>query len=368
MRVKFRKLLTASRLGLAVGLVGIPLAGWTQANTPTQAEIWRQANDAVGQFKRGHADVLKREQNHTAASPSEPAPGTPLAVANAQDAVRLAWKAHPNLAPAMGRLGVETLDAIATGRWEAVDTRLTRRTEGGDDVLRIAAQARKDWVYALAAQINVQQSKDMLQAAQSARELGDRMVSVGNWSKIQQAPLQMAQAAAQMNVHKSRLAWVQSQNRVLKSFGKVGVYQALDLPGKMPDLPKSTVAQEVVQSRAQRIQDQLYTAERLVNRDNLTQAWAAYEAAFENAKLAVEVLALHQFVTEETVLHYNGMLKSTWDVLTESQNQIQAAMAAVNAQRDFEIAQIDLDWVLLGGEPSGFVALGGGDSAAASGQ
>jgi outer membrane protein TolC len=214
------------------------------------------------------------------------------------------------------------------------------------------------------AQINFQQSKEMLQAAESARELGDRMVTVGNWSKIQQAPLQIAQAAAQMNVRKSRLAWVQIQNRMLKSFGKVGMYQSLDMPSKMPDLPKSIATSEALQSRDKAIQDQLSYAARFVHRDNLTQAIAAYEAAFENAKLAVEVLKLHQFVTEETVLHYNGMLKSTWDVLTESQNQIQAAMAAVNAQRDFEIAQIDLDWVLLGGEPSGFVALGGGDSAA----
>ena len=75
-----------------------------------------------------------------------------------------------------------------------------------------------------------------------------------------------------------------------------------------------------------------------------------------------------QFVTEETVLHYNGMLKSTWDVLTESQNQIQASAAAVNAQRDFAIAKIDLEWVLLGGEPTGFITLGGGDAAPAAGQ
>jgi outer membrane protein TolC len=105
-----------------------------------------------------------------------------------------------------------------------------------------------------------------------------------------------------------------------------------------------------------------------VNRDNVFQAYAAYQGAFATATLAQEVLKLHQFVTEETVLHYNGMLKSTWDVLTESQNQIQASSAAVNAQRDFEMARIDLEWVLLGGEPAGFVSLAGGDAAPAAGQ
>jgi outer membrane protein TolC len=344
--------------------------GWAQVNAPSQEENWRRANDAVGQFKRGHADVLKWEQSNTSPTsiPTEQPFGASLAVATVQDAIRLVWKAHPNLAPTISHLSVDAIDSIASSRWDRVDARLTRRVEGLDELLSATAQARKDWVDAVVAQVNFQQSKEMLQAAESARELGDRMVTVGNWSKIQQAPLQIAQVAAQMNVRKSRLAWVQIQNRMLKSFGKVGMYQSLDMPSKMPDLPKSIATSEALQSRDKAIQDQLYYAARFVHRDNLTQAIAAYEAAFENAKLAVEVLKLHQFVTEETVLHYNGMLKSTWDVLTESQNQIQAAMAAVNAQRDFEIAQIDLDWVLLGGEPSGFVALGGGDSAPASGQ
>jgi outer membrane protein TolC len=278
----------------------------------------------------------------------------------------MAWKVHPDLKPVIAQLGANTLDAIVSGRWDAVDVRLTRRVEGVTELLAIAAQARKDWVNALAAQLSLQQSRQLLQAAESARELGDRMVAVGNWSKIQQAPLQMAHAAALMSVQRSRLASVQAQNRLLKSFGQVGQYQTLAMPGKMQDLPKSTIADDVLQSRGKAIQNQLFHAERFVNRDNLFQATAAYQAAFENAKLANEVLKFRQFVTEETVLHYNGMLKSTWDVLTESQNQIQASTAAVNAQRDFEIAQIDLDWVLLGGEPSGFVSLGGGDGAPAA--
>lgn len=368
--MNIRSSLTASRLSLALGLVCVPLIGWTQVNTPSQEEIWRKANDAVGQFKRGHADVLKWEQSNSSSTsmPTEQPLGASLAVATVQDAVRLTWKAHPNLAPTIFHLSADALDAIVMGRWEKVDIRLTKRVEGLDELLSVTAQARKDWVNAVVAQVSYQQSKEMLQAAESARELGDRMVTVGNWSKIQQAPLQIAQASAQMNVQKSRLAWVQTQNRLLKSFGKVGMYQVLDIPRNVPDLPKTIVAHDVVQSRGKAIQDQLFYAERFLNRDNLTQAFAAYEAAFENAKLAVEVLKLHQFVTEETVLHYNGMLKSTWDVLTESQNQIQAATAAVNAQRDFEIAQIDLDWVLLGGEPSGFVSVGGGDGAPAAGQ
>ena len=367
-RVTTRNSLHAAKRGLLVGLLWLPLLGWTQNSTPTQAEIWRQANEAVGQFKRGHADVLKWEQGRDTPEAAAPTAAHALSLASAADAIRLAWKAHPELGLAISRLGGATVDAIATARWDQVDPRLVRRIEGTAELLAVAAQVRKDFVTVVAAQLNWQQAKELLQASGSARDLGDRMVQVGNWSKIQQAPFQMAQAAARMNLQKSRLAHLQAQSRLLKLLGPVGMYQAVATPGSLQDLPKNILSEQDVDSRGKALQEQSYYADRFVNQDNLFQAFAAYQGAFANATLAQDVLALHQFVTEETVLHYNGMLKSTWDVLTESQNQLQAASAAVNAQRDFEMARIDLEWVLLGGEPAGFVNLAGSDAAPAAGQ
>jgi outer membrane protein TolC len=54
-----------------------------------------------------------------------------------------------------------------------------------------------------------------------------------------------------------------------------------------------------------------------------------------------------------------------WDVLDASRNQAQAAVDAIAAQRDFWIAEADLQWVLQGGEPDSFVSLGGGGEATA---
>lgn len=366
--MNIRKSLTVSKLSLAVGLVCVPIFGWTQSSTLSQEQIWRKANDDVGQFKRGHADVLKWEQSNAKPEAVAKPLGDSLAVASEQDAIRLAWKAHPDLRLAIAHLSGDDLDGLVTGRWDQVNPRLVRRIEGVGELLSVAAQVRKEWVTLVASQMNLQQALELHHAAESARELGDRMVNVGNWSKIQQAPLQIAEAGAKMSVQKSRLALLQSQNRLLKTLGKVGLYQTLAIPSKLPDLPKSIISEKEAQSRGKAFQEHSYYADRFVNSDNVFQAYAAYQGAFANASLANDVLKLRQFVTEETVLHYNGMLKSTWDVLTESQNQIQASAAAVNAQRDFEIAKIDLEWVLLGGEPTSFVSLGGGDSAPAAGQ
>jgi outer membrane protein TolC len=351
---------------LAAGLLCLPLLGWTQGSTQAEADIWRKANDAVGQFKRGHADVLQWEQRNAPAQAAASPAADSFAIGSAEDVIKRAWKAQPQLGPTIARLDAETMGSLLAGHWDSVDPRWLRRAEDMGEVLRVAAQARRDFVTAVAAHMVFQLSSEMLTAAESARELGDRMVRVGNWSKMQQAPLQIAQAEAQMHVYKFRLAWVQTQSRLLKSMGQAGLRQTLTVPTQLPDLPKQIRTEEEVRSKSESVQQQLFDAQRFANRDHVFQAFAAYQAAFANANLAKEVLELQQFVTDETVLHYNGMLKSTWDVLAQSQSQIQASIAAVDARRDFELAQIDLEWVLLGGEPGGFVSLGGGDGAPAA--
>ena len=59
------------------------------------------------------------------------------------------------------------------------------------------------------------------------------------------------------------------------------------------------------------------------------------------------------------------MISSVCDVLDASLNKSQDAIDATGAQRDFWIAEADLQWVLQGGEPDSFVSLGGGGEAAA---
>jgi hypothetical protein len=57
---------------MALGLVSVPLALAAQTTAPGAETDWRRANEAVGQLKRGHADVLKWEQTNM---PPEATPG-----------------------------------------------------------------------------------------------------------------------------------------------------------------------------------------------------------------------------------------------------------------------------------------------------
>jgi len=334
---------------------------------PAPAETsWREANDAVGQFKRGHADVLKWEKDNAPAVQSQEEAPPRLSLMTAEDAVRQAWMAHRDLVKPMGRIGAANVDLIAKGRWTDVDPVLQRKVADLDEVLEVAAQGRKAWIEAVAARQVLKQRRDALEAAQAGNELGRRMVSVGNWSKLQQAQVQLAQSWAQMNVLRAQHAATQAQGALIKTLGLKGVHSAVGLPERLPDLPALALSAQVLDERASAIAAQLPRAEGMSNAANVRLARLAY---LTSHALAIssrdDVLKVREFITEETVLHYNGMLKSVWDLLGEASSQSQAVASAIEAQRDFWIAEADLQWVLQGGAPDSFVSLGGGGEPAA---
>jgi hypothetical protein len=57
------------------------------------------------------------------------------------------------------------------------------------------------------------------------------------------------------------------------------------------------------------------------------------------------------------VLRYNGMLSSVWDLLADVRLNISAVNASIDAQRDFWLADTDLQLVLTGTSPGGLSAL-----------
>jgi outer membrane protein TolC len=341
-----------------------------QSAPPTADKTWRDANDAVGQYKRGHADILKWEKDNPPVAQSEPQDVASLSLLSADAAVRQAWLAHRELVKPMAKLGTANVDLIAQGRWLALDPMLQRRVDDVDELLEIAAQARKAWYQAVAARQVLKQQRDALDAAEAGTELGRRMVSVGNWSKLQQAQVQLSQASAQMNVRRAHYVAAQAQSGLIKALQLTGVHASVALPERLPDLPLQAMAPGVLDQRAAAIAAQLPRAEALRNGANARLARQAYLTSHALALSARdEVLKVREFITEETVLHYNGMLKSVWDLLGEAASQSQAVAGAIDAQRDFWLAETDLQWVLQGGAPDSFVSLGGGggEPAAAAG-
>ncbi len=359
------------RQALMVGLVALPLALSAQT-APAPADLtWRSANDAVGQYKRGHADVLKWENSHLPPAPDPQLQPDSLALLTPADAVRQAWLAHPDLVAPLLRLGPANVDLIASGQWLKLDPGLLRRVDDMDEVLKVAVQGKAAWLDAVAARQVLKQHRDALEATEAAAELGQRMVRVGNWSPLQQTQVQLAQTSAQATLRRAQYAAAQAQARLIRTLRLTGLHASVALADQLPDVPAQTLAPSEWQPRISVVRAELPRVERMHNQANLQLALEAYRTSHALARGARdEVLKVREFITEETVLHYNGMLKSVWDLLGEVRNQSQATVDAIGAQRDYWIAETDLQWVLQGGTPESFVTLGsggGGDASAAAG-
>jgi hypothetical protein len=84
------------------------------------------------------------------------------------------------------------------------------------------------------------------------------------------------------------------------------------------------------------------------------QAWAQLQARHASALHAQTVVAqLHTALEQETLLRYNGMLQSSWDLLTSARERMQSLDTALQARRDYWRAQADMQALLAGADYAG---------------
>ena len=84
-------------------------------------------------------------------------------------------------------------------------------------------------------------------------------------------------------------------------------------------------------------------------RSEVREAHSAYLTAYELARhQRDEVLPLRRRISEETLLRYNGMLVSVFDLLADAREQITGVVAAVEALRDHWVAESALQTALSG--------------------
>ena len=81
----------------------------------------------------------------------------------------------------------------------------------------------------------------------------------------------------------------------------------------------------------------------------LRESYAHYRSSYELARqYREELLPLRKTMSEETLLRYNGMLVSVFDLLVDAQEQISLVRAALAAQQQFWLADAALQAALVG--------------------
>ncbi|MFY9315924.1 MAG: TolC family protein [Burkholderiales bacterium] len=94
-------------------------------------------------------------------------------------------------------------------------------------------------------------------------------------------------------------------------------------------------------------------AETAVNaRSEVRESYSAYRTAYDTAKhYRDEIVPLRKRISEETLLRYNGMLMSVFELLADAREQVASVNAAIEAQRDYWLAENALQAALNGAPP-----------------
>ncbi|PUE58552.1 transporter [Limnohabitans curvus] len=138
-----------------------------------------------------------------------------------------------------GLLDVLTIPArqgIAERRIEQSQLRLT--SEVVDHVTRV----RQAWVRAVAAQQSLAYAKQVLESAEASAELARRMQSVGNFNRISRAREQAFYADAATRLATASHQATSTREELVRLLGlNESQAQVLQLPERLPDLPKQAL-------------------------------------------------------------------------------------------------------------------------------
>jgi outer membrane protein TolC len=80
------------------------------------------------------------------------------------------------------------------------------------------------------------------------------------------------------------------------------------------------------------------------------EAYSAYRTTYDIARhYRDDVVPLRKQISDEVLLRYNGMLASIFELLSDARDQVTSVNGAIESQRDFWIAETELQAAVNGG-------------------
>jgi outer membrane protein TolC len=135
------------------------------------------------------------------------------------------------------------------------------------------------------------------------------------------------------------------------------VRQGLELDIALPLFDDGSLRRAGLDARSLALALQVQATERQAA-SQLRESYAHYRSTYELARqYRDELLPLRKTMSEETLLRYNGMLVSVFDLLVDAQEQITLVRAALAAQQQFWLADAALQAALVGKPLAGAAAM-----------
>lgn len=112
------------------------------------------------------------------------------------------------------------------------------KLQAASQAVQLAADTRRAYFNAVAAQQTVQYMEQVQSAAEAGAELAQNLAKVGNVSKLDQARQQVFYSDATTQVARARHSAVAAREELTRLMGLWGVNTSFKLPDRLPDLPK----------------------------------------------------------------------------------------------------------------------------------
>ena len=374
-------LMTLTVAFAAINFFSISTHAQTQGVDP-QSSDWKRANEQVGKFLRGHADIVKHEAR-SAPSLSQDSKLNRGQLLSVEQAKRLALQARPNLFSEGGKSFTESYAQSS-------------------NVIGLLSDIDRAWNQAVGMLLVLNLQKDSNEAAQIGKELARRMGKVGNWGADKVI-------AAAMLAQSEELKLIQTQqeaDRARQTLASLVMTDEFELPQRLPEIkgigasqdlnmsPKQLASERLLRepdyktkkSTLRRLEDAagskalkdwstfsyekvesvlqgaspltlsidrsaiLWThniKEAILKRQELTMHEqetiniihsAQSEVKSRHAKamlLKNEYLPLAKQAEEEAIYQYNGMFISTWALLEKFRSRVDVEITSTQAQMQF---------------------------------
>ncbi len=134
-------------------------------------------------------------------------------------------------------------------QWQGQQYELAQ-LQAAQELIRLAADTRKAWISAVAAQQSAQYAAQAKLSAEAAGELARRLARVGNWSKLNQAREQSMLADAATMQAKAENTAFSEREKLIRLMGLWGEQTRFKLPDRLPDLPKEVRDAQGIEAQA----------------------------------------------------------------------------------------------------------------------
>ena len=304
------------------------------------------------------------------------------------------------------------------------------------ETLRVAAEVRRAWFRAVAANDLVGLLTDAKATAESTAQLAKQLGETGSMNKLDQAREQVFYAEVTADLAGARQESASARERLARLMGLWDEGLHFRLPGRLPELPRRPLTQPGIEVDAVSHRVDLQIArmelvalakalnlaeatrfvtlldlagigkrttepeapplrergfdvafqipifdggevrvrqaaetynhafnrltEKAVNvRSEARDAYRVYRSTYDIAShFQREILPLRKIITEEMQLRFSSMQIDVFALLVEARQRIASLRAAIDARREFFLAQSDLKAAVIGGETGARVATG----------